>query len=120
MARRGVSRFEKALSRILQPRGGLFLDAIRASIIIYIAFFVGGLAGTRDYSINVVEATSRLPKVVAIAPATPDDAKEAAARFPDSLRHASSDGSPAKWRPPFYRRSRNRPILTRRRRMLFG
>ncbi len=51
---------------LFSPGSQLLVDAIRAGLIVYIAFYVGGLAGTRDYRANVVEQTSRLPKVAAI------------------------------------------------------
>jgi hypothetical protein len=56
------SSFGRAVSRLFKPGSPLLVDAIRAGLIVYIAFYVGGLAGTRDYRANVVEPTSRLPK----------------------------------------------------------
>jgi hypothetical protein len=38
-----------------------------AKPIVPVAFRAGGIAGSRDYLVNVVETTSRLPRVTAIA-----------------------------------------------------
>lgn len=65
---------EKVLARLVSPSDGLVVDALRAGLIVYVAFVVGGTAGTRDYWLNVVEATSRLPRVAAILPAGGSDA----------------------------------------------
>jgi hypothetical protein len=55
----------------------LFADIVRASLIVFVAFRAGGIAGSRDYVVNVVEATSRLPRVTAIANPAEDAAKTA-------------------------------------------
>ena len=55
----------------------LIPDIIRASLIVFVAFRAGGIAGSRDYLVNVVEATSRLPRVTAIANPATDAAKTA-------------------------------------------
>jgi hypothetical protein len=44
----------------------LVLDSIRAALVVYIAFVVGGIAGYRDYLFNVSEVTSRLPHVTLV------------------------------------------------------
>jgi hypothetical protein len=62
-------------------RGSLFADVIRASLIVFVAFRAGGIAGFDDYKVNVVDGTSQLPRVTAIVNPADDAAKNAAFPF---------------------------------------
>jgi hypothetical protein len=64
-------------ARVLGLDNPLLVDAVTAGIIIAIAFEAGGNAGYRDYKINVAQATSKLPRVTAVALTD-----EASARWP--------------------------------------
>jgi hypothetical protein len=59
----------RLILRLLAIDNSFVVQAIVAALIIFIAFRVGGEAGYRNYRNNVVEKTSRLPRVTAIAPA---------------------------------------------------
>ena len=60
----------------------LIVDSVRASLVIYTAFIADAVAGTRDYTYNVQEATSALPRVSAVALANPSDTKEQGVQLP--------------------------------------
>lgn len=93
-ARRSPVRGLRAASQVAIRFTGLdsplVVDAIGAAIIIAIAFTAGGNAGYRTYNANVVEATSRLPRVTLIG--LSDDA---AAQLP-----MTCDKTPLKERAP--------------------
>lgn len=69
---RGLRVAAELTARITALDKALVVDTITAGIIITIAFVAGGNAGYRTYNANVVEGTSRLPRVTVIALA--DDA----------------------------------------------
>lgn len=53
----------------------VLVDAIRACLILLIAFRAGGASGYRNYVTNVVESTSRLPRATVVG-ATADSAEK--------------------------------------------
>jgi hypothetical protein len=69
-------------TRLLGQDSPLVVDVIRAGIIVYIAFVVGGMAGWRDFLANVVEKTSPLPRVAVMLLSGQGDAKETVTRLP--------------------------------------
>lgn len=100
LARRPRTALIAATLRTLGARGGLTVDAIRAGLIVLVAFIVGGIAGTRDYRTNVVESTSRLPRVTAILPDQPG-AKEATPHLPFPCDTRPLADRPSTPDPPF-------------------
>jgi hypothetical protein len=86
---RGKSRVGKIVTRLLTRHSGLVIDAIRAGIIVYIAFYVGESAANRRYWVNVVEGTSELPKITAIVHAGQSDAKGTAVLLPFTCEKSS-------------------------------
>jgi len=62
-----ISLVSSRLSRAFALDNPFFVDALRAALIILVAFQAGGEAGYRSYKTNVVENTSRLPKVTMVA-----------------------------------------------------
>jgi hypothetical protein len=60
---------------VLGLDSALLVDLLRAGLVVFVAFRAGGIAGSRDYLVNAVEATSRLPRVTVIANTVDGEAK---------------------------------------------
>lgn len=61
-----VRTMTRALAHALALDNPLLVDALLAALILLVSFRAGGEAGYRAYLTNVVESTSRLPKVTVI------------------------------------------------------
>jgi hypothetical protein len=71
LARADSPRVRRSVEAVMQFTGlgsDLFVDVVRAGLILFVAFRTGAVAGSRDYLTNVVESTSRLARVTVIAP----------------------------------------------------
>ena len=77
---RSVSSAGAFVTQLLALNSPLVVDVIRAGLIVYIAFTVGGIAGWRDFLVNAVENTSPLPKVAVML--LRGQADETATRLP--------------------------------------
>jgi hypothetical protein len=70
-----MNQYSEIALTISGLNNALVVDIIRASLIVFVAFRAGAIAGSRDYLTNAVEGTSQLPRVTAIANAAEESEK---------------------------------------------
>jgi hypothetical protein len=62
----GVACSARFVMRLCALDNELTVDAIRAGLLIWVAFHAGGVVGYRNYCLNVDERTSRLPRATVV------------------------------------------------------
>lgn len=70
-----VRRVARTVAKWSGLGSDLFVDVIRASLIVFVAFRAGAIVGSRDYQVNVVESTSRLARVTLLSPSDTEATK---------------------------------------------
>ena len=65
-SRKRIARAVALVDGALMTDSPLVVETIRVCLIVYVAFAAGNEAGTGDYFHNVVETTSKLPRVTAV------------------------------------------------------